>query len=141
LPTGAEWPWRRRARHGDLIYVPADAVLTTAQELGGHSFDAPGATYTHTRAPDGGRERCTFETLIDAYNLDENPASMRLAAVVHAADVSADLDQDPLASGLLAIGVSGLDVESDDQVLLDRGLFVYDALYAWCQRQVEAASA
>jgi hypothetical protein len=26
-------------------------------------------------------------------------------------------------------------VEADDQQLLERGLFVYDALYAWCQQQ------
>jgi len=26
-------------------------------------------------------------------------------------------------------------------VLLDRGMFVYDALYAWCVRQVETTSA
>jgi hypothetical protein len=37
---------------------------------------------------------------------------------------------------LLAIGVGGLDVEADDQRLLERAGFVYDALYAWCQRQI-----
>ena len=30
----------------------------------------------------------------------------------------------------------GLDVETDDQRLLDRGSFVYDALYAWCRRDI-----
>jgi hypothetical protein len=125
----------------EIVYVPGDQVLSAAAELGGHSFDAPGATYTHTRSPDGSAERCTFETLIAAYDLDDNPALMRLATIVHAADVSADADKDPLAPGLLAIGVGGLDVESDDQVLLQRGLFVYDALYAWCERQVTSASA
>jgi hypothetical protein len=38
----------------------------------------------------------------------------------------------------LAIGLGGLDVEADDHRLLERGRFVYDALYAWCQRQVPA---
>jgi hypothetical protein len=125
----------------EIVYVAGDQVLTAAGELGGHSFDAPGATYTHARSPDGSGERCTFETLIAAYDLDDNPALMRLAAIVHAADVSADTDQDPVAPGLSAIGVGGLDVESDDQVLLQRGLFVYDALYAWCERQSTSASA
>jgi hypothetical protein len=55
---------------------------------------------------------------------------------VHAADISADLDTDPLGAGLLAIGVGGLDVEPDDMRLLERGSFVYDALYAWCWRDV-----
>jgi hypothetical protein len=43
-----------------------------------------------------------------------------------------------LAPGLLAIGEGGLDVETDDPRLLERGTFVYDALYAWCRRAVSA---
>jgi hypothetical protein len=62
---------------------------------------------------------------------------MRLARIVHAADVSEDLDSEPEGAGLLAIGIGGLDVESDDQRLLERGSFVYDALYAYCQRETE----
>ena len=61
---------------------------------------------------------------------------MRLARIVHAADVSEDLESDPLGAGLLAIGLGGTDVEDDDQRLLERGTFVYDALYAWCIREV-----
>ncbi|MDP9464824.1 MAG: chromate resistance protein [Actinomycetota bacterium] len=38
------------------------------------------------------------------------------------------------APGLLCIGIGGLDVEADDHRLLERASFVYDALYAWCQR-------
>ena len=60
---------------------------------------------------------------------------------MHAADVAADLDSDPLGPGLLAIGIGGLDVEPDDQVLLEHGIFVYDALYAWCASQVAATPA
>jgi len=136
-------PWLIRRfidPEAEIVYVPADQVLSVAERLGGHSFDAPQATYAHTRSPDGSSERCTFETLIAAYDLAD-PALTRLAAIVHAADVSADADKDPLGPGLLAIGVGGLDVEADDQVLLHRGLFVYDALYAWCARQVTSASA
>jgi hypothetical protein len=120
----------------NIVYAPADQVLTAASEQGGHSFDAPGATYTHQPAPGGQGEWCTFETLIAVHHLDDNPALTRLAAIVHAADIDADLNTDPLGPGLLAIGVGGLDVESDDQTLLERGMFVYDALYAWCTRQV-----
>jgi hypothetical protein len=52
---------------------------------------------------------------------------------VHAADVSEDLDSQPESAGLLAVGIGGLEVESDDQRLLERGSFVYDALYAYCR--------
>lgn len=93
-----------------------------------YSFDAPGATYTHRG------NLCTFEVLIDEYKLGDNAALTRLAKIVHAADISNDLDTDPLGAGLLAIGIGGLHVESDDLRLLERGEFVYDALYAWCQQ-------
>src|SRR5215472_13417520 len=53
-----------------------------------------------------------------------------------AANIADDLDTDPAGPGLLAIGIGGLDVEDNDHRLLERGTFVYDALYAWCQRQV-----
>jgi len=99
-----------------------------AAREGRHSFDAPDATYTHRG------DQCTFEVLLDDYNLGGDRALARLARIVHAADITADLHTDPLGPGLLAIGVGGLDAEPDDQRLLDRGTFVYDALYAWCLR-------
>ena len=99
----------------EILYVPASDVLAVAQREGAYSFDAPGATYTHRGT------RCTFEVLIDEYDLAGDPALARLAAIVHAADIRADLDTDPLGPGLLAIGEGGLDAEPDDQNLLERG--------------------
>ncbi|HEX6990030.1 MAG TPA: chromate resistance protein ChrB domain-containing protein [Bacillota bacterium] len=116
----------------EIIYVPADQLLDEAQSRDAFSFDAPGARYTHR---DG---KCTFEVLIEDYNLGGDPALARLARIVHAADIADDLGTDPAAPGLLAIGIGGLDAEPDDYRLLDKGRFVYDALYAWCQRQVPA---
>jgi hypothetical protein len=124
----------------EIIYVPADQVLTAAAEQGAHSFDAPDAEFNHRPAPGAG-EWCTFETLIAEHRLDADPALTRLAAIVHAADIAADIDTDPLGRGLLAIGLGGLDVEPDDQKLLAHGMFVYDALYAWCDQQTKLAPA
>lgn len=112
----------------EIVYVPSDSVLETAEREGGHSFDASGAEYTHRDS------KCSFEVLIDEFDLGGDPALVRLAKIVHAADVSEDLTSEPEGAGLLAIGVGGLDVEADDMRLLERGSFVYDALYAYCQR-------
>jgi hypothetical protein len=112
----------------EILYVPADQVLEVARQEGGRSFDAPDAEFTHQD------DRCTFEVLIDAFQLGGDLALVRLARIVHAADIATELDSDPLGPGLLAIGEGGLDVEADDQRLLEKGSFVYDALYAWCQR-------
>lgn len=126
-------PWLIRKfidPQAEILYVPGDRVLAVASQHGGHSFDAPGAEYTHRG------NKCSFETLIDEFHLSGNAALVRLAEIVHAADIAIDRDSDPLGAGLEAIGSGGLDVEDDDHRLLERALFVYDALYAWCARQV-----
>ena len=119
----------------EILYVPADQVLSVAKAEDGHSFDAPEATYTHR---DG---KCSFEVLIDDFDLGDDAALARLAQIVHAADIESDLHTDPAGPGLLAIGIGGLDAEADDYRLLARGQFVYDALYAWCVREVAAQPA
>ena len=124
-------PWLIRRfidRDAEIVYVPADQVLEVADRDGARSFDAPGAEFTHR---DG---KCSFEVLIEDFDLGSDPALVRLARIVHAADVEEDRDSDPFGPGLEAIGAGGVLVEPDDQTLLERGTFVYEALYAWCQR-------
>jgi len=118
----------------EFLFVPKERVLAVAELTGGRSFDAEGADFTHTKHD--GAEWCTFETLIEEFGLAGDEALARLARIVHAADVSADLDADPAGAGLLAIGIGGLEVETDDHRLLERASFVYDALYAWCEIKV-----
>lgn len=118
----------------EIVYVPPSQVLDVAAAENARSFDAPGAEFDHRAG------RCTFEVLIDEFGLASDRALARLAHIVHAADIESDLKTDAAGPGLLAIGVGGLDVEADDYRLLERANFVYDALYAWCARQVGAAA-
>lgn len=130
-------PWLIRRfvdAEAEILYVPNEDVLTVAASEGARSFDAPEAEFTHREG------KCSFEVLIEEFGLTGDPALVRLAKIVHAADIAADLETDPAAPGLLAIGIGGLDVEADDQRLLGRASFVYDALYAWCARQVAGAA-
>lgn len=113
----------------EILYVPTADVLDVAAAENARSFDTDGAQYTHRN------NKCSFEVLIDDFDLGSDPALVRLAQIVHAADIETELHTDPLAPGLLAIGLGGLDVEADDHTLLDRATFVYDALYAWCHQQ------
>jgi hypothetical protein len=131
-------PWLIRRfidPEAEILYVPPGEVLAVERDQRAMGFDAPGARFDHR---DG---LCTFEVLIAEYGLEDDTALARLARVVHAADIESDLHTDPLAPGLLAIGVGGLGAEDDDARLLERASFVYDALYAWCQREVGRATA
>jgi hypothetical protein len=60
---------------------------------------------------------------------------MRLAKIVHAADVAADIDKDPIARGLEAIAVGYSLRFPDDGENLANQFEVYDALYGWCSLQ------
>jgi len=115
----------------EILYAPPDEVLERAAALGARSFDAPGAEFSHR---DG---RCTFEVLIEDFDLGGDRALARLARIVHAADIDGEGDTNPVGPGLLAIAEGALDVEPDDHRLLERESFVYEALYAWCARRGE----
>jgi len=131
-------PWLIRKfidPNAEILYVPTDQVLATAERERAHGFDTPGAEYDHRG------NKCTFEVLIDDYQLGDDPALARLARIVHAADIESEIDTDPFAPALLALAFGGLDVEPDDHRLLDRASFVYDALYAWCRQQVTEGAA
>lgn len=128
-------PWLIRRfidPNAEFLYVPTDQVLAVAHAENATSFDARDAVYTHRG------DKCSFEVLIDEFDLSADAALVRLARIVHAADIDSALDTDPAGPGLLAIGIGGLDVEADDLRLLERASFVYDALYAWCAQQVAA---
>ena len=118
----------------EILYVPADQVLAFAEREGAISFDAKGARYTHR---DG---LCSFEVLIEDYQLGGDPALALMARVVHGADVSEDRDATPQSRGLLAIADGFALLGLDDQRQLELELPVYDALYAWAQDQVGSSA-
>ena len=124
-------PWLIRRfidSDAEIVFVPAHDVLEVAAARGGRSFDAQEADFTHR---DG---KCTFEVLIDDFGLGSDLALAKLAEIVHAADIESDRDSHPFGAAIEALGIGGLDTEPDDHRLLERGSFVYDALYAWCRR-------
>jgi len=113
----------------DFLFVPKSRVDQVAEETGAIPFDAPGVELGHH----GGK--CTFETIIEHYGLTDK-ALLRMAKIVHSADVRADRDADPVATGLEAIAVGYSLRFPDDFENLERQFDVYDALYAWCLLQV-----
>jgi len=113
----------------EFLFVPKSQVEKVARETGAIPFDTPGVELGHH----GGR--CSFETIIEHFELTD-PALLRMAEIVHSADVSADRDKDPIAPGLEAIAVGYSLRFPDDMENLERQFEVYDSLYAWCRLQV-----
>jgi hypothetical protein len=113
----------------EFLFVPTNQIEKVAAETGAIPFDAPGVELGHT---DG---RCSFESIILKYGLKE-PGLLRLAKIVHAADVGEDIDKDPIARGLEAMA-SGFSLRyPEDSENLAHQFDLYDALYAWCRLDV-----
>jgi hypothetical protein len=125
-------PWlitRFIDNEAEFLFVPSSQIEQVVLETGAIAFDAPGVELGHK---DG---RCSFESIILKYGLKE-PGLLRLAKIVHAADVSEDIDKEPIARGLEAIA-SGFSLRFPaDEENLDYQFDVYDALYAWCRMDV-----
>src|SRR5512136_2794588 len=124
-------PWlitRFVDNEAEFLFVPKSQVDKVVAETGAIPFDAPGVELGHK---DG---RCSFESIIAKYEL-KDPALLRMAKVVHAADVAADIDTDAIARGLEAIAVGYSLRFPDDSENLSKQFEVYDALYAWCRLQ------
>lgn len=114
----------------EFLFVARDEVLAVAEREGAHSYDAAGAEYTHR----GGK--CSFDVLVEEFTLTGDPALVRLAHIVHAADVSEDIDSSPEGRGLSAIAHGfGLLHGTEDHKKIELETPMYDALYAWCERQ------
>jgi hypothetical protein len=129
-------PWlitRFVDNEAEFLFVPKGEVNKVARETGAIPFDAPGVELGHDE-----QGHCSFESIISKYGLNE-PGLLRMAQIVHSADVSKDRDKEPVAHGLEAIA-SGFSLRfPDDEENLERQFDVYDALYAWCRLQVVKA--
>ena len=113
----------------EFLFVPGNQIEQVAAETGAIPYDARGVELGHV---DG---RCSFESIIFKYGLVD-PGLLRLAKIVHAADVAEDIDTDPIARGLEAIA-SGYSLRfPEDMENLEHQFEVYDALYAWCRLDV-----
>ncbi len=107
----------------EFAYVPADQVLDYASQHNAIPYDIPGVQFTHRG------DKCSFDALITDFELNDGPLN-RLAAIVRGADCGIPA-LTPQSSGLLALSVGLSALHADDHTMLDKGIDLYDALYAW----------
>jgi hypothetical protein len=86
-------------------------------------YDVPDVQFSHRG------ELCSFDAFIAEFGLDD-PALADLAQIVRGADTG-NPGLTPQSAGLLAVSL-GLSVNyPDDHAMLEQGMVIYDALYAW----------
>lgn len=89
-------------------------------------FDFDGATFTHVG------DRVTFETLLASFSLEDDPALMRMGAMVHSLDVGGA--SVPEAMGFEAMLTGARERLPDDDSLLAEISVALDSFYAHYQR-------
>ena len=95
-------------------------------KLDGIAFDIRGAELSHRNG------RCTFEQLLDKYEL-RDPALARMGAIIRGADLPHEDGLPPESPGVLAV-IDGIrDTSPTDALRLERGAVVCEALYAYCR--------
>jgi hypothetical protein len=86
-------------------------------------FDIPGVRLSHHRG------HCSFHTILREYKLKDEVLEA-IARIVDEADIVQAVPIEPAAYGLDMI-CAGLRLTSpDDQIALERGYLIYEALYA-----------
>ena len=105
--------------------MPSDDVAVAGESA--TPYDVEGVEFTHVG------DRCSFDAIIRVYDI-RDAALDRLATIVRGADTSRH-DLAPQCGGLFAISL-GLSANfPDDHEMLEHGLVIYDALFAWCRSQ------
>lgn len=121
-------PWLIRRfidTDAEFLYVPAAEVPSTAKAQAAVPYDVPEVEFSHV----GGR--CSFDAFLYRYRLG-GPALEQLALIVRGADTNRP-ELAPQSAGLVAISL-GLSLNfADDHAMLEQGMTIYDALYAWCR--------
>jgi rhodanese-related sulfurtransferase len=108
-----------------FLYVPAAEVTRVAAETSALPYDVPDVAFSHVG------EHCSFDAFLQTFHLAD-PALDALAQIVRGAD-TARLELAPQCAGLAAISLGLSLAFRDDLEMLEHGMVMYDALYAWCR--------
>jgi len=121
-------PWLVRRfvdTEAEFLYVPTTEVKRVSSEKSATAYDIPGVEFSHEG------ERCSFDAFLSYYRL-KDPALDALALIVRGADTNR-LELAPQAAGLAAISLGLSVLYKNDLEMLEQGMMMYDALYAWCR--------
>lgn len=121
-------PWLIRRfidPNAQFLFVAPSEVLNVAEKFNATAFDVDGALWSHRD------DRCTFDTMIEEFNLNSEPL-LQMATVVRGADTNRD-SLAPEVAGLRAASLGLSRMYSDDLTQLNAGMMLYDAFYRWAR--------
>jgi len=109
----------------EFIFVPTEKIGELVEKEKAIPFDTPGVELGHKG------DRCSFDAIIEKYKL-KDAALLNLAIIVRAADTE-NKALAPESVGLDAIATGSMMIVKDDYEAIQKGAYIYDALYAYCK--------
>ena len=119
-------PWLIRRfidPRAEFLYVPSPQVRAVAAAEQAIPYDVPDVQFSHRG------ELCSFDAFLADFAIDD-PVLAELALIVRGADTG-KLELTPQSPGLLAVSLGLSANYPDDHAMLEQGIVIYDALYAW----------
>jgi len=117
----------------EFLFVAKEKVLKVAKKQEAVPFDTPGAELDHYK--EGDDERCSFDAIIQKYNLTDS-ALLDMAEIVRTAD-AAPRKPRLEGAGLEAMALGFRMNSKDDHDNMRLQFPAYDALYTYCRLKVE----
>jgi len=120
----------------EFLFVEENQLLDVAARERAIPFDAPriSAVKLNHRG-----ERCTFEAIIEDFNLKQGGLEL-LALIVRAADIKGQEHVAPEGIGLRAIADGCQTMGLSDEDRLAKQFPMYDALFAYCRKSTDKES-
>ena len=126
---GCAWLIRRSVDpRAEFVFIPEGSE---AVPKGAEPFDIPGVRLSHH----GGH--CSFYAVVREHKLTADPVLRRIARIVDEADTVQEALVEPSAAGLDLICTGVRLASADDHEAIERGAFVFEALYAALAREEE----
>ena len=121
--TASAWPIKKFIDpNAEIIFINWPEEELKPEH--GNPFDIKGVELGHKN------NKCTFEVIIEKFSI-KDPYELKIAEIVHAADIEGELDKVPKAKGIRAI-FSGLRfISKDDYETLEVEMKIWGALYTY----------
>jgi hypothetical protein len=117
----------------EILYVPRNEVRGIVEREGAIPFHVPGSELAHNA------NGTSFEAILNKYDLLKDPALALMGKIINGADTDNRRYNQPEGPGVRAIadGFRYLGFP-DDRERVARASIVFDAVYAYCQHEVES---
>ena len=131
-------PWlikRFVDKRAQFVFLPRDEISNFVANTGAIPFDTAGMKIELDHHECDGEKHCTFDAIVEKYELESDEALQRVRKLVRAADTGG-IDEEPLAWALELIAVGTPFLVDSDHEALEKEFPVYDAVYTYFRQQI-----